>query len=482
MAGGSAGTVTTPQLRPGLLADAPLDSSSACFSKGEGLVLAAAVEAVVQREQQELQQDALVAAAAVDSRIVPEQSDNFGLGPSPRRPVGRRLSSSSQGSTDSFGAIGRTAALEFASATTAGTVSSVPSESRAVSSEREPTPRSAASAMATAAAVVDPAMARTRLTECLCMLEGVREQTLGVDNASAVASTEAQPQSQHDARNTLLEEKQVLASAMEKLRATMRTLQEEGELCTVKARSSAAHLMAVECLKFATQDELDKVHGQLHRSLEQVSEHKEARKRLQQQLEGCAIAFSEAVSQEAEAQDVMRHEIDQLRGVTEDLESRLRAKANETQRLRDANQVAAKNVASAVDDWRQVRTDCAVALESGALGTCMNTLKELTIAEHRPPSRSQTPVRLHFNGAYLQPALAGGESGGNRLQQQLQDKIHEQLWQGLERGKGTVEMMQMHSQALRDLVSSKEEQLAALHRKIRFLSEPDIIDDQQQHA
>lgn len=325
-----------------------------------------------------------------------------------------------------------------------------------------------------------------RLAACLRSLGEVHARILGSEDPIAAASPGAEVEAQHRARALLLEEKRALGTSMEELRATMRALQEDGEWCMVRTRSSAAQLMATESVAFATRDELEKVRSQLRRSREQISEHQEARAQLKQQLEACAIAFGEAVSQEAEAQEAMRQEVDQLRQVTEDLEGRLRAKAVEIERLRYANSAVADKAGATREAWRQARDACAAALEAGALGGCMRALKDLT-ADTRRDTRSQTPLRLGAKHADSDDRLrldGGLQQVGARdkLQQELQDAIHEQLWQGLDRGKSAAESWQPDLQTLRELVKSKEEQLAALHRKIRFLSEADTSESAGQQA
>lgn len=289
-------------------------------------------------------------------------------------------------------------------------------------------------------------------------LADLRARVLGFTSVEDLIAAEG-PVHGRAVRHRLLEDKRVLATSMENLRATMRTLQEDGECCTTRARSSAGRLLATECERLAVEDELEKVRGQLRRSRVQISEHVQAGECLARRLEACAGAFSEAISQEVESQEAVRHEVDQLRGVTEDLEGRLEAKVSELQRLREANEAAVAKVTAAANDWRQARESCEAALDASDLGTCVRAIQELIIAEQR--RQQQAARRPEDKEPELRPTACAELPPRGCSQSGLEPQLP----------------VQPDLQVLRDLVSSKEEQLAALHRKIRFLSEPSGADE-----
>lgn len=214
----------------------------------------------------------------------------------------------------------------------------------------------------------------------------------------------------------------------------MRALQEEGERCTLRSRTIAARLLSTKAQSIASQDEVTKLRGQLRRAREQVAENIEARIGLDEELRICAAAFSHAVSDEAEAHMGMRQEVDQLTHVTEDLERRLREKAIDIEKAREANAKAAKTVAAMLEQWRTGRAAQVAAVDCGPLGECLTVLRAVAAGRQQPSGAPQSPS----------------------LPREAQPEDVPDL------------------PALRRRVGRKEEQLAGLHRKIRFLTEAEL--------
>eukprot|EP00449_Zooxanthella_nutricula_P044390 CAMPEP_0198589016 /NCGR_PEP_ID=MMETSP1462-20131121/133857_1 /TAXON_ID=1333877 /ORGANISM="Brandtodinium nutriculum, Strain RCC3387" /LENGTH=272 /DNA_ID=CAMNT_0044320525 /DNA_START=39 /DNA_END=854 /DNA_ORIENTATION=+ len=254
----------------------------------------------------------------------------------------------------------------------------------------------------------------------------------------------------------------------------MREIQEDSERCTTRARAGGAQLLAFECVVSAINDELIKLQTQLRRSQEQSAEHADAQTRLRRQLEAFAAAFNDALAQERDAQEAMRQEVDQLRQVTEDLEGRLHAKALEIERLRQANAAAVACAGVARAAWQRAQRERMVSLDEGPLGASIAALEGLLARPQAPDAVLAGAAGAAARGAegpHVLPTPAGGE----RLHRQLQDAIHQQLWDGLPPGKAGAfgEASEEELPAMRSLVKAKETQLAALHGKIRFLSEQD---------
>eukprot|EP00429_Kryptoperidinium_foliaceum_P072947 CAMPEP_0176054716 /NCGR_PEP_ID=MMETSP0120_2-20121206/27228_1 /TAXON_ID=160619 /ORGANISM="Kryptoperidinium foliaceum, Strain CCMP 1326" /LENGTH=386 /DNA_ID=CAMNT_0017388189 /DNA_START=81 /DNA_END=1239 /DNA_ORIENTATION=+ len=364
--------------------------------------------------------------------------------------------------------------------------------SSCASSESAPLPASEAEHPADAAfgasahaADVHPnaAFARLQLFACAKLLADARAEFLGPEDASVAGIPAPEMTQPHAMRQALLEEKRALGVSMEALRSTMRSLQEEGETCTTRARASAADYLASECLLLAVQDNFRKVRNQLRRSREQVEEHEQANDKFRQQLEACAFALGDTIAQESEAHEAMRQEVEQLRQVTEDLEARLRTKASEIERLSGANAVAVRKVGAATERWRLARRQRASDVDRGPIGICLSTLRD--VASRLGPDSAlalPSPQSGHC-GAWLAqtpPPAVPAPSEGERLQRELQDTIHTQLWEGLD-PVCKIGEVGMDLPTLRRLVSNKEEHLAVLHRKIRLLAECGASDAEAEH-
>jgi len=332
--------------------------------------------------------------------------------------------------------------------------------SERASSSEVPHHQEAASSLATDEC---PPRLRERLTECLQQLNDFWDVALGgPDSPSAALRADSDGRQCHALRQSLLEEKANLTASMESLRATMRTLQEEGERRTTQAQRDATELMMMECRKTATLDDLDKVSSQLRRSREQQKEHSQACNLLRQHLDSFAAAFNDAVAQEVETQESMRIEIDQLRGVTEDLQTRVCSKAEEGERLRAANKASEEELDMARRAWRAARMDCVTALRNSEWGQCNRALQELlSIDEDGGGGGPQTTTSN---------LVVAAPPTDERLEARLEDTIAKRL-ACEDVNKSKLESLDL--QVLRDMVSGKEEQLAALHAKIRFLSETD---------
>jgi len=350
-------------------------------------------------------------------------------GPSPRRPVSRRLSTSSRGSSPA-----RSLGPEDSPESPCRRVSLTSSEAPHCSSEAEEGGNGN-----------DAGMEAQIAASCASTLEHVRRCMVGTENPLVAASPGAEVEAQQQARRALLEEKRVLGNAMEELRSTMRGLQEDGERCIHSSRTSASRLLASRALTSASQDEVNKVKGQLRRSREQVAEHVEATMQLREELQLCAGAFSDAVSQEADAHVAMRQEVEQLTQVTEDLEARLRAKSHDIAKAKEANLEAASRVAAALEQWATSHRTRTAAIDQGPLGDCLDALR--SVASGQPSQRTRT------SGA-AQVGATGPSAPPSEPKVGVQQDI---------------EVLDVTT--LRFLVTSKEEQLAALHRKIRFLTE-----------
>ncbi|CAJ1460821.1 unnamed protein product [Effrenium voratum] len=112
----------------------------------------------------------------------------------------------------------------------------------------------------------------------------------------------------HADRNELLEQKHVLSSQMEELRATMRNVQEDGEHCSDQARQFEAE-GALDLIKVAAQrDKLQTLREQLQRSRQQAVEHRRAERELRAEIERAKATFHEVISVELEVQPILRSE------------------------------------------------------------------------------------------------------------------------------------------------------------------------------
>ncbi|CAJ1350928.1 unnamed protein product, partial [Effrenium voratum] len=169
----------------------------------------------------------------------------------------------------------------------------------------------------------------------------------------------------HADRNELLEQKHVLSSQMEELRATMRNVQEDGEHCSDQARQFEAE-GALDLIKVAAQrDKLQTLREQLQRSRQQAVEHRRAERELRAEIERAKATFHEVISVELEVQAAVRNEIGQLRQVVQDLAARIETKMDEISRLEQANEWAAAEVSSAAQRWRETCLERRRLLRSG---------------------------------------------------------------------------------------------------------------------
>lgn len=417
------------------------------------------------------------------------------LGPSPRRPVDARRTSFIT-LDDSPEVCNNVPTFDGADGCTRAVASNAPVLERRHGFDSSSSPKGVPS---------QSAWLHAQMAQSLQALESVKTGLLGGETVAAVVASSKTEDDGYGKRHDLLDGKKSLATAMEQLRATMRNLQENGEMFMTQERASAADHLAVESVQFATQDELRKTKSQLGRSREQSEEHRGAKTRLKQQLEACAIAFGEAIQAESEAQEAMRQEIDQLGGVNEDLDLRLKAKMAEVEKLKAVNGSAIEKSAVFAGRWRAARGDCSAAFGATPLGPCANALKEMiqavsanslspSVAPELPRSLREVgspsgickvPAKIGDNAANFKfgevtaPANVSRET--NNLQQELKETIHEQLWQGFSRsgtgsasavaGSASESSWPPDERTLQELVSRKEEQLATLHRKIRYLSE-----------
>lgn len=309
-----------------------------------------------------------------------------------------------------------------------------------------------------------------QVTACSQILEAARAYALGPESPAAAASAGPQVEAQHQKRQGLLEEKRLLAVTMEELRSTMRGLQEEGEKATAAAHSSSVRALATRTMVFASQDELDKVREQIRRSREQVAQHAEANGRLTRELHSCTAAFSEAIAAEMDSHANIQQEVEMLTKVTEDLESRLRNKTHDIEQARESNAEARAMVATATENWRRAHRLRATAFERGPIGACLSLLQ-------------QAQANLRQTGTQLRPS--SGTAGADQLirREGLPQEVPAQgvvvHGHGQQSARAELPPGESHTldlATLRQLVSSKEEQLATLHRKIRFLSECTALD------
>jgi len=377
-------------------------------------------------------------------------------GPSPRRPVGRRLSGASLASSRGSSPAGSPA-----------DASSPAGSPRRGGGGGQQAGGSRGDALLTSSALPPEPPGQTltvaqMAATCMSTLETVRMSMIGTEDAKVASSPGAHVEAQQQARCTLLEDKRVLGSAMEELRSTMRALQEGGERCTFRSRTCAARLLATRALTAASRDEVCKVQAQLRRAREQLAEHRSAKSRVQEELLLSAAAFGEALSQEAEANICMRQEVDQLTQVTEDLESRLRAKSADIAKAKEANAEATSKVATALERWRNLREARKDALDHGPLGDCLAVLRLVAsgqgLQSGSTAEKDQPPV------AKLQSTTADGHPAAAPRQ-------NEASATSLGRPPPPQKDFEALDLAeLRHLVSCKEEQLATLHRKIRFLT------------
>jgi len=255
--------------------------------------------------------------------------------------------------------------------------------------------------------------------ECLQILRHARDIVAGEYCSSDASGTEPDPEMvQGGARSVLLAQKRSLGTAMEELRATMRTTQERCEQCTVESRNLMAKEASARTLVVALCDELTKVHGQLRRASQQVADHVEARRRLAQELSESATVFQGIVAQEVEAHAAMEHEVSQLQQVVRDLESRLRSKSCEIERLTQVNTKASEEFAALTAKLQCEREECLKALGEGPFGACTGLLAKLAAGELPRPMSTTSDLKV-----------------------------------------------------LRSAFNRREEHLAALRRKVKFLSE-----------
>jgi len=241
------------------------------------------------------------------------------------------------------------------------------------------------------ASVPSGSPARSRLGvqafECLQILESSHQDLAKMgsrDNPTAMAWCDANSEGQTRCR--LLAEKRSLGRSMEDLRATMRSVQEQCERCTVEMRNTTAVEASARTMLLSTHDELAKVHAQLRRATQQAADHIEARRRLGQALTEFAESFQNIVGQEVEAHAAIDHEVSQLKQVVHDLENRLRSKSGEIDRLVRANVKASEEVTALMADWRRERDDCLASLEDSPLEICTEFLATLAKGGRERPA------------------------------------------------------------------------------------------------
>mmetsp|Transcript_131461 Transcript_131461/g.408678 ORF Transcript_131461/g.408678 Transcript_131461/m.408678 type:complete len:260 (-) Transcript_131461:45-824(-) len=226
--------------------------------------------------------------------------------------------------------------------------------------------------------------------ECLHILES-NHQTLSKvelpNTVNAPSWRDASMEAQGEARGNLLAEKRSVGGSMEELRATMRSVQEQCERCTVETRNSTAMYASSRTMLVSTHDELAKVHAQLRRATQQASDHLEARRRLGHALTDCAESFQNIIGQEVEAHAAIQNEVLQLQQVVRDLESRLRNSSGEMDRLVRANAKASAEVTALMVSWRQEHDECLAGLEEDSpLDACTEFLGRLARAERAEPA------------------------------------------------------------------------------------------------
>lgn len=192
---------------------------------------------------------------------------------------------------------------------------------------------------------------------------------------------------------------------MEELRATMRSVQEQCERCTVETRNTRALEASARALLVSTHDELAKVHAQLRRATQQAADHIEARRRLSQALSEFAENFQNIAGQEVDSHAAIQHEVAQLQEVVRDLESRLRSKSGEIDRLVRANLKASEEVTTLASTLRQEREQCLASLEDSPLEMCTEFLGRL--AKRRPSD--PRPESSHFEEANSSPSQSRSE-------------------------------------------------------------------------
>jgi len=240
----------------------------------------------------------------------------------------------------------------------------------------------------------------------------------------------------------------------------MRSVQEQCEHCTVETRNTAALEAVAQTLILAVSDDLRKVRGQFQRAAQQAAEHIDAQGRLGQELSQCAEAFHGIVAQELEAHAAVEHEVLQLQQVVRDLEGRLRSKSGEIDRLVRAKSAAAAEVMSLTHCWQQDRNLCIQSFSEGPLATCSTLLRSICgnagsgEGGAGPPPPTQPILEL------------------TRTCPSTSD-FAERLTCGEATTTSDASATGQHAdlQALRITVGRREEQLTALRRKIRFLSE-----------
>uniref|UniRef100_A0A7S1KWP6 Uncharacterized protein n=1 Tax=Alexandrium catenella TaxID=2925 RepID=A0A7S1KWP6_ALECA len=238
--------------------------------------------------------------------------------------------------------------------------------------------------------------------ECLRILEASQQDLAEAgshDHPALLAWSDASMEAQGEARCAALAEKRNLGASMEELRATMRSVQEQCERCTVETRNTAAVEASARTLLASAHDELAKVHAQLRRSTQQAADHIEARRRLTQALGEFAEAFQGMIAQEVDAHGAIQHEVAQLQQVVRDLDTRLRSKSGEIDRLVRANTRASEEVTALIASWRREHDDCLASFKDSPLGTCTEFLGKL--ATRQPPEPvQQQPSKT---GAAVQP-------------------------------------------------------------------------------
>ncbi|CAK9017761.1 unnamed protein product [Durusdinium trenchii] len=170
---------------------------------------------------------------------------------------------------------------------------------------------------------------------------------------AALLSDISPASTEHAECRRLLEQKQLLSSQMEELRATMRNVQEDSERSSDEARQCEAEAALDLSQLAALKDQLQTLREQIQRSKQQQVEHRRAERELRVEMDRAKATFQEVISVEMDVQIAIRSEIGQLQQVVQDLETRIETKMLEIDRLEQANTWARSEVFASGTRWRQ---------------------------------------------------------------------------------------------------------------------------------
>eukprot|EP00933_Yihiella_yeosuensis_P072826 TRINITY_DN81364_c0_g1_i1.p1 TRINITY_DN81364_c0_g1~~TRINITY_DN81364_c0_g1_i1.p1 ORF type:complete len:340 (-),score=101.41 TRINITY_DN81364_c0_g1_i1:271-1290(-) len=233
----------------------------------------------------------------------------------------------------------------------------------------------------------------------------------------------------HEDRSSLLTQKKSLGSQMEELRATMRSVQEDGEVCTNELREFEIAQALDEVLIAAKRDELATLKEQLKRARQQGAEHAAVEQELRNELERASATYEDLVTGEAETQRAVRQEIAQLQQVVQDLRARMDAKGFEMEHLENVNVRAAARVAFATKKWQDARSNRLAALQAAGnpavssvqqdtdaaddagkvlplLGICLGMVKQLEAKDYKAKAAKAA-------GGNMSACSTGTTAGGN---------------------------------------------------------------------